>query len=180
MRHCPEAVVSMAGDSVQIAQFWQAVEIFSPQSLPKPDPSNDTVDLQRRDRVPWEQPSWLEEAKAGYTWRHEVYGGLYELSRVRDVLVSRYGQDRDEEPPPKGKAALFACSVNEDGFLVPESMVVSACAWGAGRISRGPSPIGDIAETNERYADSLESQSKVRAGMRVLGAAIRSAVPDGV
>jgi hypothetical protein len=180
MRHCPEAVVGVASDSVRIAQFWQAVEIFSPQSLPKLDPSNHTVDLQRRDRVPWEQPSRLPEAKAGYVWRHEVYGGLYELSRVRDVLVSRYGRDRDEEPPPKGKSALFACTVNEDGFLVSDSMVVSACAWGAGRVSQGASPIGDLAADTERYADSLARQSRVRAGVKVLGAAIRGAVPDGV
>jgi AAA domain len=170
----------MASDSVRIAQFWQAVEIFSPQSLPKLDPSNHTVDLQRRDRVPWEQPSGLPEANPGCAWRHEVYGGLYELSRVRDVLVSRYGQDRDEEPPPKGKSALFACTVNEDGFLVPDSMVVSACAWGAGRVSQGASPIGDLAADTERYADSLARQSRVRAGVKVLGAAIRGAVPDGV
>src|SRR5712691_1041025 len=181
MRHCPEAVVSMADDPVRIAQFWQAVEIFSPQSLPRLDQKNHTVDLQPpRDPVPWERRSGLREAKAGYAWRHEVYGGLYELSRVRDILVSRYGQDREEEPPPKGKSALFACSVDTDGFLVPDSMVVSACAWGAGRVSQGASPIGDIAADTERYADSLARQSKVRAGVRVLGAAIRGAVPDGV
>lgn len=169
----------MADDPVRIAQFWQAVEIFSPQSLPRLDPKNHTVDLQRGDRVPWGQGSRLPEAKADYAWRHEVYGGLYELSRVRDVLVSRYGQDREEEPPPKGKSALFACAVNEDGFLVPDSMVVSACAWGVGRVSKGASPIGDIAADTGRYADSLASQSRVRAGVRVLGAAIRGAVPDG-
>jgi hypothetical protein len=170
----------MADDPVRIVQFWQAVEIFSPQSLPTIDPKNHTVDLQRRDRVPWDQQSHLREAEPGYAWRHEVYGGLYELRRVRDVLVARYGQDREEEPPPKGKSALFACTVNEDGFLVPDSMVVSACAWGAGRVSQGFSPIGDIAADTERYADSLERQSSVRVGVRVLGAAIRGAVPDGV
>ncbi|MGD0066708.1 MAG: hypothetical protein ABSB76_25075 [Streptosporangiaceae bacterium] len=37
----------MADDPVRIAQFWQAVEIFSPQSLPRLDPENHTVDLQR-------------------------------------------------------------------------------------------------------------------------------------
>ena len=47
----------MADDPVRIAQFWQAVEIFSPQSLPKLDQKNHTADLQRRDRVPWEQRS---------------------------------------------------------------------------------------------------------------------------
>lgn len=172
--------MSLADDPVRIAQFWQAVEIFSPQSLPKVDPKNRTVELQPGDRAPWEQHSRLPKAKADYAWRHEVYGGLYELSRVRDVLVAGYGQDREEEPPPKGKSALFACTVNEDGFLVPDSMVVSACAWGAGQVSQGFSPIGDIAADTERHADSLERQSKVRAGVRVLGAAIRGAAPDGV
>jgi len=71
-------------------QFWQAVEIFSPQSLPKLDPKNHTVDIQLRDRVPWEPGSRLPKAKANYAWRHEVYGGLYELGRVRDLLVGRY------------------------------------------------------------------------------------------
>src|SRR5690349_15046138 len=111
MRHCPEAVVNTADDPVRIAQFWQAVEIFSPQSLPRVDPRNHVVDLQRHDRAPWEQHSRPREMKADYAWRHEVYGGLYELSRVRDVLVARYGQDREEEPPPKGKSALFACTL---------------------------------------------------------------------
>jgi hypothetical protein len=180
MRHCPEAVVNTADDPVRIAQFWQAVEIFSPQSLPTVDPKSHVVDLQRRDRMPWEEHSRLGEAKAGYAWRHEVYGGLYDLSRVRDVLVARYGQDREEEPPPKGKSALFACSLNEDGFLAPDSMVVSACAWGVGRVSQGSSPIGDIAADTERFADSLERQSRARAGVRALEAAIRGAVPDGV
>ncbi len=170
----------MADDPVRIAQFWQAVEIFSPQSLPKVDQKNYTIDIRRGDRVPWGQHSWLPEADPGYAWRHEVYGGLYELSRVRDVLVARYGQDREEEPPPKGKSALFACTVDEGGYLVDGSMVVSACAWGAGRVSRGVSPIGDMAADPERYAASLEIQSKARAGLRVLGAAIRGAVPDGV
>lgn len=170
----------MADDPVRIAQFWQAVEIFSPQSLPRVDQQNHTVELQHRDPVPWGPGSRLPAPKRGYVWRHEVYGGLYDLSRVRDVLVSRYGQDRDEEPPPKGKSALFACTVDDRGFLLPDSMVVSSCAWGAGRVSRGASPIGDIVADTEQYADSLEKQSKVRAGVRVLGAAIRSAVPDGV
>lgn len=171
----------MPDDAVRILQFWQAVEIFSAPSLPPLDPQNRTQDFQRGDPVPWEPDSPREKEKPpGYVWRHEVYGGLYPLSRVRDVLVRCYGQDQDEEPPPNGKSALFACTVNEDGFLVQDSMVVSACAWGVGQVSQGTSPIGDIAADTQRYADRLARQSRVRAGVRVLGAAIRGAVPDGV
>ncbi len=130
--------------------------------------------------MPWGPRSSLPEPDPGHVWRHEVYGGLYDLSRVRDVLVSQYGQDQDEEPPPKGKSALFACTVDEKGFLVEDSMVVSACAWGTGRVVRGDSPIGDMAADTAHYADSLARQAKVRAGVRVLGAALREAAPEGV
>jgi hypothetical protein len=170
----------VADDPVRITQFWQAVEIFSPQSLPRLDQRNHTVDYQDGDRVPWGPRSLLPEPDPGHVWRHEVYGGLYDLSRVRDVLVSQYGQDQDEEPPPKGKSALFACTVDEKGFLVEDSMVVSACAWGTGRVGRGDSPIGDMAADTAHYADSLARQAKVRAGVRVLGAALREAAPEGV
>jgi len=47
-------------------------------------------------------------------------------------------------------------------------------------VSQDGSPIGGLAADTERYADSLAKQSRVRAGVRVLGAAIRGAVPDGV
>ena len=170
----------MADDPVRIAQFWQAVEIFSPQSLPRLDQRNHTVDYQDGDRVPWGPRSLLREPDPGYVWRHQVYGGLYDLSRVRDALVSQFGQDQDEEPPPKGKSALFACTVDEKGFLVEDSMVVSACAWGTGRVGRGESPIGDMAADTAHYADSLPQQAKARAGVRVLGAALREAASEGV
>jgi hypothetical protein len=170
----------VADDPVRIAQFWQAVGIFSPQSLPRLDQRNHTVDYQDGDGVPWGPRSLLPEPNPGHIWRHEVYGGLYDLSRVRDVLVSQYGQDQDEEPPPKGRSALFACTVDEKGFLVEDSVVVSACAWGTGRVGRGDSPIGDMAADTAHYADSLARQAKVRAGVRVLGAALREAAPEGV
>jgi len=66
----------VADDPVRIAQFWQAVEIFSPQSLPRLDQRNHTVDYQDGDRVPWGPRSLLPEPDPGHVWRHEVYGGL--------------------------------------------------------------------------------------------------------
>lgn len=180
MRRCPETVVSVLDDRVRIAQFWQAVEIFSPQQLPRRDSRKRIIDIQPRRPMPWEPDFGLPKAKEGYVWRHEVYGGVYPLSRVRDVLVKAYGQDREGDSPPKGDSALFACAIDEVGFLVADSMVVSACAWGAGRVSQGKSPLGDLNADTRRYTDSLGGQAKIRAGVRVLAGAICGAVPDGV
>jgi hypothetical protein len=173
-------VVSVADDPVRIAQFWQAVEIFSPQNPPKLDPKKPTVDIRRGEPMPWESGFRLREPRDGYAWQYDVYGGLYPLKRVRDTLIEAYQQDIDEEPPPKGNSALFACTIDAEGYLVGDSMVVSACAWGVGRISQRKSPLGDFAADTERYADSLKTRARIRAGVRVLGEAIRSAVPDSV
>jgi AAA domain-containing protein len=177
-----QVVVSVSDDPVRIMQFWQAVEIFSPQTLPKldQDPKKPTVDICDGAFMPWEADGRVRRPDEGRVWRHQVYGGLYDLSKVRDALVERLGQEQDEEPKPKGKSALFVCAVDDKGFIIPGTMVVSACAWGVGRVGRGQPVIGDFAADTERYADSLVTRAKIRAGLRILGEAIRNAVPDGV
>jgi hypothetical protein len=123
--------------------------MFSPQALPKPDPRNHIVDVYPGEPMPWEQPV---KPAPGKIWRHEVFGGVYELSRVRDVLVTHFGQD-DPEAAVRGQSALFGCTIDADGFLVEESAVLSACAWAIGQVSRG---------------------------QPILAASIRDAVPDAV
>jgi hypothetical protein len=107
--------------------------MFSPQALPKPDPRNHIVDVCPGEPMPWEQSV---TSAPGKIWRHEVFGGVYELSKVRDVLVTHFGQD-DPEAAVRGQSALFGCTVDADGFLVQESAVLSACAWAVGRVTRG-------------------------------------------
>jgi hypothetical protein len=53
----------------------------------------------------WEPGSRLDQEpiKPDQVWRHEVFGGVYELSRVRDALVKRFGGDdfpEGEQPAP--------------------------------------------------------------------------------
>src|SRR5580693_7239691 len=83
----------VSDDPARIVRFWQAVEMFSPQALPKPDPRNHIVDVCPGEPMPWEQPL---TSVPGKIWRHEVFGGVYELSKVRDVPVTHFGQDHPE------------------------------------------------------------------------------------
>jgi hypothetical protein len=68
-------VVSVSDDPVRIAQFWQAVEIFSPQTLPKLDPKQPTIDVRAGSPMPWEPGGRLPKLKDKCVWRHQVYGG---------------------------------------------------------------------------------------------------------
>ncbi len=173
-----KAVVGISSNDnpAQIVRFWHAVEMFSPQQLPKTDPKNHVADFRPDDPLPWEPAARLREPKPGKVWRHEVYAGVYDLSKVRDVLVGKYGQD-DPEAPVRGQSALFACTVDADGYLVESSGIVSACAWAIGRIASGKPTLTGFRDEAEGCIEDLR---KLTGTTRILADGIRSAVPDAV
>src|SRR6185437_9216308 len=122
-------------EQVRVLEFWRAVEIFSPRPLPRPDARLRIADVASGVPVPWEAGSRLGAPPPGKAWRHEVFGGIYELSRVRDVLTGLYGPDADggQREPAGGQSALLACTIDGDGVLVPGTAVLSSCAWAVGR-----------------------------------------------
>ena len=132
----------MLRDAEQIARFWQAVEIFSPQPLPAANVRENVTDVRPGDPLPWQPGGRFadRQAAAGRVWRHQVFGGVFDLSRVRDALLIAYGDD----PPGgdlggkagRGQSALFACTVGADGVLAGE-VAVSRCARAVGDIAAG-------------------------------------------
>lgn len=180
----------MPEDRARIVEFWRAVEIFSPQQLPKPDARARITDLGPGESMPWEPGSRLHSKPTApdKTWRHEVFGGVYELSRVRDTLVGLYEQNDPtgdgQREPVSGQSALFACTVDADGLLVEGSAVLSACAWAIGRAvaERGKLTLAGFDQEALRYGDDLGklAGSPVAAAGRLLAASVRAAVPDAV
>jgi AAA domain-containing protein len=169
-------MANMPEDPAQIVHFWHAVEMFSPQELPRADPRKHVVDFRPGDPMPWEPDGKLPPARSGTVWRHEVFGGVYDLRKIRDVLVKKYGQD-DPEAPTRGQSALFACTVDADGYLLEESAVLSACAWAVGRLAQGKPIMSGFSEDALDYADDLH---KLTGVTRILADSIRNAVPDAV
>jgi AAA domain len=164
----------MSDSPAQIVRFWHAVEMFSPQALPPADAKNHVIDFRPGDRMPWEA---APKASQGKVWRHEVFAGVYDLSKVRDVLISKYDEDDPEAAPVRGQSALFACTVDADGYLVPESGVVSACAWAIGQAERGKPPLTGFRDDAETFTEGLRRRTGVR---KLLADSIRNAAPDAV
>ncbi|GHF90472.1 MULTISPECIES: DEAD/DEAH box helicase [Amycolatopsis] len=176
----------MQGDSrARTVEFWRAVETLSPATVPKLDrrggPGADQLvfDLGPREQTPWSEghPLTARPLRASLTWQFTVYGGLYELTSIRDTLARAFG---DDTTPPDGRstgqAALFAFTVDADGFLVEGSGALSACAWALGRLSEnGPDGTGwlDGFEAEERgFAeglDRLSPPSRQGKAMQALG-----------
>jgi hypothetical protein len=124
------------------------VETFNPRPLPKPDFRDNITDVRSGDPLPWEDDSRFaaRRPEPGKVWRHQVFGGLFELTAVRVALAGIYGGDgpNSEAAPAlsaaddalsgcaQGQSALFACTVDADGVLIGQ-LAVSECAWALGR-----------------------------------------------
>ena len=148
----------MLRDAEQIVRFWQAIEIFSPEPLPGASVRENVTDVRPGDPMPWEAGARLAERPpaAGKVWRHQVFCGLFDLSRVRDALLIAYGDDQPDgtarDAPVRGQSALLACTVTADGVLAGD-VTVSACARAIGEIAAGG--VEAVVSVKKPAADSL-------------------------
>jgi AAA domain len=182
--------MSPTSDEARVVRFWLAAEMFSPPQIPKRDIRRHVVDVRPGEPMPWEPGSPLSRlpVRQDQVWRHEVFGGVYDLRQVRDALISLYGEDMDleQQEPVSGQSAIFACSVDADGVLVDESAVLSACASALGRARArhrsGDTWLDDFAQDAAYYGDELGKLAGLsHAGaVRLLSATIRAAVPAAV
>ncbi|WP_020658649.1 DEAD/DEAH box helicase [Amycolatopsis benzoatilytica] len=171
--------------AAEVVRFWRMVEMFTPQDVPKrpnswPKPKADqhVLDLRPGDLAPWQEGHWIRrvELRQGMTWQFTVYGGLYELSAVRDELVRVFGRDA-KEPDGRldGRTALLAFTVDDEGGLVENSATLSACAWA---ISRTHSP----GSSSRGWLDGFEKESREFARQldQLVPPSARKESPEGV
>jgi hypothetical protein len=130
-----------------IVRFWRSVEMFSAQSLERPDPGERRYAPRVGEALPWQEGHSLRRQRVGtdFVWRHTVYGGVFSLDRVHAVAQQVFGSspaDVDERTP-RGETALFAVVVTDDGRLLLDSLVLSTAAWAVGRAQQpGPGTPG--------------------------------------
>lgn len=155
----------MAGD---IIEFWRAVEMFSPPSIPDARPSQRVFDVVAGEPLPWEPGHQLRghELKKDQAWRHTVYVGLYPLESVFGALRSVFPAAADSfEERPGGSSALLAFAVSEAGMLLGDSAVLSACAWATARaIDPGPGSKGWL----DGFSD-VEGEAAAKLERKYLG-----------
>jgi hypothetical protein len=126
----------------QVLRFWRAIELFTPPPVPKVSPKERVDRVDAGSLLPWEDGHRLRSVrlKPDQVWRHVVYGGVFSLDRVHDVLEDVFGKDEENfDPPRRGESALFALTVTGEGRVLLGSEVFSSCAWAVGR-ARSPGP----------------------------------------
>ena len=126
-------------DKAAILDYWRAVELFSPQTVPRvaPDDYLEPVLLAQKDvPLPWEPAHPLKSRRilSDTARRFQVYCGIYSFERMRCVLEDKLGKDPEVlDERPDGESCLFAFSVADDGRPLFDTFVLSTCAWATAR-----------------------------------------------
>jgi len=122
----------------RILQYWKAVELFSPQKIPRLNPNNRKEPVLRtagETPLPWDSSSWLPAPEAGHEWRFTAYCGLYKLGRVRALLERKFGRDPTSfDGRTDGESCLFALQITATGRPLLDTFVLSSCPWAVGRL----------------------------------------------
>jgi hypothetical protein len=170
-------------EPAEIVRFWRSVELFSPPQIERVDVARRRYPVRPGAPLPWEQGHQLarERPRPRYEWRHVLFLGVYGLDSVRELVEDRLGRDDESfDERPGGESALAAFSVAATGKLVPESVILSTCAWAAGRVAhakvRGPGWLSGF----ERAQMELQAAIEELAGDRVLDTALLTACVDAV
>lgn len=143
-----EALNPELGEKAKILEYWRAVELFMPQSLPKIDPrATEPV----YSVVPDFPPPWNKshEHARKYPppdcqWRYIVYAGGFKTKLISTKLEEVFGRDPETfDEWQEGEAALFSLTLTHKARPLLDTFVLSSAAWSLGRlVSPGPTQPG--------------------------------------
>ncbi|MFC4049909.1 DEAD/DEAH box helicase [Actinomadura syzygii] len=184
------AVQRTGREQARVLEFWRAVELFSPQAVPKVSRRARVFEIRPGEPLPWENGHELGSVRLrrGMTWRHTLYGGVFSLESVRAVLTDVFGKDpEDLEARKLGESALLALTITDLGQPLLGSQELSGCAWATGRtLSPGPDAPGwldgfekDCEDCAGELALLMEAQDKDDTPPEVLERGWRLGVPIG-
>ncbi|MER7753626.1 ATP-binding protein [Kitasatospora sp. NPDC097643] len=120
--------------------------------------------------LPWDpdHPTTAKRrAPYGKMWRHEVYGGVFDLEMLRQAMIAVLPEGTDPDPGVpqselvlSGQSAMFALVLDDEGRPIEDTSVISACAWATGRLfDPGPTATGwldGFEELNEAFGTAID------------------------
>lgn len=162
-------------DRQRILQFWTLLELFSPQSVPKPTRrSTRPSDKQVVSWRPGQQLPWVtlapppQRGKTPKSWQHTVYLGVYELEDTFQLLHRAFGEDRDAyDARRSGQSACAAVVLDDKGVLAIESSVLASAPWAiakleAGSPSRSPEWAADFPDAASAFPGTIDEVEGAR------------------
>lgn len=137
-----------------VLAYWRAIELFSPQNIPKPTSSDEPVySIVEDGPLPWSTEHQLKKKRIpkDKIWRFQIYCGVFKLEKVKKLLDEKFGQDPESfDTRPDGETCLCSFSITDDGRPLFDSFVLSTCAWAVAR-TQNPGPVSKV------WLDGFES-----------------------
>lgn len=141
-----------------VLSAWIATEVLSPQVYVRSEDLA-TGDKSRvitlSEPLPWERG---DKSRPNYRLYYQVVLGSIKMESAISCLVDRYGDNREEPPSVRGKAALAIVVVDCHGQLV-ESPAVGISSFGWGVMSALNGDLADLArwiEVEPRLVERIE------------------------
>ena len=153
----PPPMTNRPGD---VLSAWTATEVLSPQVYVR---SEDLAAGDKRrvvalsETLPWEQG---ERSRPSQRLYYQIVLGSIKLESAIGCLVDRYGDNREEPPLVRGKAALAIVAVDRHGQLV-ELPAVGISSFGWGVMSALNGDLADLAgwtDVEPRLVERIEKQ----------------------
>jgi len=90
----------MSGNNSKAAilDYWRAIELFSPQKVPRADPNDRTEPVYSiigNAPLPWDESHPLKRRypPKNRSWRFQIYCGILNLGKVKSILEDKLGKD---------------------------------------------------------------------------------------
>jgi hypothetical protein len=132
-------------DKASVIDYWRAVELFSPQSVPRPAPNDNqepVFSVKKDLPLPWDISHSFRSRTTppNKSRRYSAYCGIFSLEKVRSILEKKFGKDSETfDERSDGETCLFAVSVTDDGRPLFDTFTLSTCAWATARtLKPGP------------------------------------------
>jgi hypothetical protein len=137
--------------------------MFSPQNVERISRDRQVFAVHPGQPLPWETGHELSRRKLrpNQTWRHVVYLGIYRLDKLFEVLSGMFEPDPESyDERPAGESAVAAFTVDEQGCVLLDSVVLSSCAWATGQLLRnkraGSDWLSRFGTATEKLYESLQ------------------------
>lgn len=150
-----------------VLRYWHAVEMFSPQALPKVAPNDKKEPVfalaASQPLAPWEEGHPLRKRfpPKNRSRRFTIYCGGFNVSLVKEALEKAFGNDPESfDQRLDGQTCLFAFSVADNGRPLFDTFVLSSCAWAFSRTREktiGPDWLVGFAEHEKKICDHLKT-----------------------
>ncbi|MBA2710953.1 MAG: ATP-binding protein [Tatlockia sp.] len=153
---------SFLNAKASILMYWRSIEFFSPQKIPKSDPSSrlepvfDISQDQNPLLFPWESnhPFQSRNHPPKKKHQHLVYCAVYPHSLLKESLESVFGKDNETfDARIDGECSVFALTLTQDGRPLFDSFVLSMSAWAL-------SQLPNLKKINHNWLDGFNNEEK--------------------